>query len=492
MRLLSFLVLLLVTKHTYVLGQSEIVRYQLPEKHRVVGTNSAKLNDSTSLHLAITKNRVIKKFEVKPFLITNTENRELNSLYFDEHPRIISTHHSEGIITILYEEHIQHRTYREKRIYGIDIDIEKNLVSPSKEIKELMQIRGGYKTLINADNATYFFGEVNGVFFIFEVKNTKSITRKLYKIKHPVSPPLSTRIKEEKNTYIKTDEYVNVGSTSPSQIFKYGDTFYVTYDYDKTSETYMYVLPFGATNRYEVSFEKFSSSLLKNRIHKSFLTKEHLFQFSVGRKEAILDIHDHNTKKKITSFYYSSEQFGPYHEYYFKGEKTEPKENRFFKSFNKFGIGTTYFPAPFITVNRASDNGYVIEIGHVDKHSYYYDPFLHHRMMWQQQMMMNTMLPKFSPGPNPDDYPTGLFFYTETTNKTSLKLSLEHNFNVTETLSETVYSHIDHSETIKQVNTIATFRKLSHIQFEEFTRFMFFDAFNKSFFIRDKKAVKNQ
>ena len=92
MKPITLLLLFVFVQHLSA-QQQDIVKYPIPKKHKVLGTNSIKLNDSTSVHLATIKNKTVKKIVLKPFIITNNKiAKDLNVVTFDEEPQIISAH----------------------------------------------------------------------------------------------------------------------------------------------------------------------------------------------------------------------------------------------------------------------------------------------------------------------------------------------------------------------------------------------------------------
>ena len=465
-------------------AQQPILEYPLPENNKVIETQSIKLKDSATLHFAITKDRKAGKIMVKPLLVTNSgEVKKLPAFSSEKSPQMLSAHLSGDLLTIVHEE-MGNYTYSVKKIYVTDIHIKENSVSPQKEIKT-----ADYRTVIPTDNATYFFGERSAYFYVTKINNAEDIIQKNYKIKDPVPAALQTSIKkEDKSDYIYTGKPVNVGSTSASQLFLYGDVFYVTYDSDRSPETFIYALPFGAETSYEVTHKRFLSPLPKNRFQKSFLTADHLFTFSVAKKEAVINIFDHHTETPVKTLRYAIDNFGPCHEYYSNGSKKEAiNPEQFLKSFNNRKINSRKLSAPFITVNAASDGGYVIEAGNINETTYNYDPFFRH-FIWQHQMMMQQQMQNFSRfGPDPEAY-TEDFFYADP-EKTSLKFSLDHNFNVTQELLPARNPYFDYSALYEKANDDPSNTKgISYVELYKKIRYMVFDRARDTFIIEEIKA----
>lgn len=485
MKQLTLTLLLVCAQQIY--AQSEIIKFPLPEGHKQRDVFSAKLDDSISLHLAISENGSDKNIEGKPFIIKNhSVVLELNPVVFNlEDPQMVSAHLSDGILTILYKrKEKRKKNTGSNAIYGIDIDIHAKTSSLPK-----LLLNDEDKTIIVTGGATYFFEKTNNTFTITKIGNTKSTLKKEYHLRSQDTHSVDKH-PGRSYEYIKTDEFINIGSLSTNQIFKYGSSFYVTSDNTKLFETQVYELPFTGEEEYSISSRKYSAASFPGErvTSKSFLTPDYLFTLLVGKKEVVINIFDVEKEIQVKQFTYTKDHSDTYHEYYYKDTKAT-LDKRFIKSFSN----PSYIPAPFITVNKTIENGYLVEAGNVNSGAYQYNPF-RNDWMWQQQDRMNTMMrqhmqqtikniPSFKGfGPNVD---YDIYFVDPPlTDKIALKLSLDSSLNASETLSNSIYEYINYDKTINVMKAMASSQPLSYIFFDASLEYIIFQKSSKSFVIR--------
>ena len=114
----------------------------------------------------------------------------------------------------------------------------------------------------------------------------------------------------------------------------------------------------NSLNERNYSVSVFKNNLEKNKVLKSFLINDKLFQFAIGKgfETAQLNVFDLNTKKIIKTFTYTKNNLGVYNNFYVRNKEVTPDEKSFFKIYK-------YLNSTFVTVKKNPANEYEINIG---------------------------------------------------------------------------------------------------------------------------------
>jgi len=413
------------------------------KQYKLLNTYTIKVADSSSLHFIVAKNLTTKRIDFLPYYATNLV-KKLATFSFDKQPILLSTHIYKNKLVLIYKKAI-----KSKEIFSKAFDFIADKISTPKLI---FDIDNTYDILITLESRTIFISFSKFRLKVTTVYDSDKIAVNSFSTKTKKDQEMLKGLKSKniflepasyKFDYVATNKYVEIGSIKTGHFFLDSNILILTRDVKKKANTSFLKLDLNKTQKQYLNFREFKNKLKKVKQIRSFYFEDKLFQFAISSQDASLQIFDVSTGLILKTFDYTKSNFGPYNKYFFKSKEIEPNPSRFFNSFKKFRPYSMYFPSIFIVANKSTDNGFVVEMGHINGAVYNYNSF---NMMWQMQQMqwqmqnniMNFHPPSFR-GPD------GIFDYeyVKTTDngirKTSFILSLDKNLNKTEKVATTIF-----------------------------------------------------
>lgn len=493
-------------KRIYILLFALIFAYSIPsfsqnkfyhninnKNMKVIDTESFKINNDSSIHVVLAKNKNDKNYVLIPFLVNEDTLNKLPKISFDKEPKTVSAHFTNDKWIYIYKENNKD-----------DLHILQYALTGENSINRKILNKVEYDHSLQSDDTAYFLDfEKNGNIKLYTIKDFDNIFLKTFS-------PANNKSNEDYRTimnkavfyssndiksgfdFVTTTDYVNIGSIKNGHTFLYDDTIFLSYDL-KSDET-SYVIKLDLNNLKENSqyvVNQLHSSLGNTRQIRSFITDNKLFQFGVDFEFAKLHVFDLNTGESLNSYTYTKENFGPYNKYYFKTEEIEPKPERFFNSFRKMRIGSTYLPTIFIVVNKGHDNSYIVETGHINGATYSYNNYYMDHFWWMHQI---NSIPTFhgAPGfgPNPSLFqPEITQSDDESLRKTSFMLALDHTLQKLDSIPKSIYTKDKWKEEKKELEELTkntSFESLSSATLENEINYIYYDKSKKQIFIKSK------
>jgi hypothetical protein len=348
-----FLLLFLFILKT-VVGQDKIGEIRIDESERNITNLSGALNDSISFHLIINKSKGKRNF--KSSLVFFGFSGKSKTIFLDESenkPVYLAFHTTDKILTLT--------KLKEESVLIQDVDYNNGSINST-------ELSGTPLNLFSHQNITFLnFSRSLDLAFI---KSSKDLQRNKAHFSPGFDRTKFVNPDFDKIDFIDNTKFVYKGSIKQSKAFYNNDNLVILNDYkDKGLINILYVSPDGILSSDIVKITK------KGKIKKlsSYIKDDLLFSFYMLKNAAYLniyDLHDLSIKKE---FKYDIKDFGMFNELVINGKKRS-KENlnpkRFLHSFFPQAVGSTYNPELYLSVNKTVKNGFVIEVGHVDKNTY--------------------------------------------------------------------------------------------------------------------------
>ncbi len=426
--------------------QANEVKFALDKGQKAIRTYSGDIDQKSSIHCIFYKDRIVKKYGIKPFFIDkNNEIIELNSFIFESEPTIISYHKGKGNITLITSENIIPRSDPSKKKFSI---IDFNILTKESSLHEVPENKTPNVTL-RLPNRTIFlnYSMKEKKLRSTIIQNGETILKTSYEINKNDSDNFA-KVFSSPPKFINKNEYIESGSIDETKV--YYDKNQLLFDHFSKNDQSIVSLTLKlqeSTSLRSYTIDALDTEKIKNI--NSFYHRENLFLFYRTKdktKYAIID----NEKGEIKTNNSIHQVFSGY----FNNEKLKTIE----KKLNKSRIYK-----PTITINESIENQHVLRLSYVDQttYNYYNDWWFHHwmfqnmMMQQQQQMMQQNMnrtmnnLPRF--GPNIESLEVYNLTKTSLSKKNeSINIVLDSQFNPIEGGStETIRKNINKDTYLK-------------------------------------------
>jgi len=323
------------------------------EVNKLKSTLSLKVNEIESIHFLIWKNKGELKFS--PYLISDSV-KELKSFTLNRNSIILSKHIYKDKIVFLYKQSYWMDTKELFHHYLIEYSY------VTEKVSKPILLRNFQSEIITANNATFFIKKDEKSFTIHRVESLEENDFFYYSLNEEELNNINTNL-----DYINLNNYP-FGSVQSQSFYYFENSVIITSENleDKLTHVFKFDLS-KSLNEKNYSLSNFKNKLEKNKILKSFLVDDKLFQFAIdkGFKTAELNIFDFDTQEILKTFQYSNESFQPYNKCFHGREEIDPEKTNFLRNYRNL-------ISPFITVEENQEYGYEVNIGSLPIISNYY------------------------------------------------------------------------------------------------------------------------
>jgi len=460
-------------------GQELIGEIKIPKNYVNITNLSGSLNDSITFHLIINKNKKVKNYQSKLYFFNESKQSKVIDLPVEEKkPIYLAFHTNDSMLTLIRKP--KKGTTIEDINYLTGEIISKTF---SLEIRKILSHK----------NTTFLMGKMfNGSLDYAMIKNTKSIKRKIL---HSNKKIATTFFKY----FIKDSELINdvqFIENGPIKVFKgfyNNENLSFVNDAKKQGEINIINIDHeGNIDTKKISVNK------KSKLKKmsSFIKGTFLFNFSMSKTNAFLNIYDIKTSQLIKSITYNMKTFGPYTNIVINGKKTNESFNkkRFYKSFFPQAIGSMYNAELYIGVNKSDKDGYIVKIGHLDKNTYKNqssENFWWHSPAFSLQY--NVGSGRFSSGFNPVAGASLLIFHALAENKRKgnyFEINLDADLNHTEEKLTPFHKFFDENQYLFRIKNLMTLKRHFFIPQKKNVRMINFNRKDNVYLLYNLPLIK--
>jgi hypothetical protein len=317
------------------------------EVNKLKSTISLKVNEFESIHFLIKKNK--KELEFLPYLISDTV-KELKSFTINSSATILSKHVYKDKVVIVYKQYYWVDTKELFDHYLIEYNFNTEKASKPKLLRNFQS------KIIKTDNAIFFIKKKDSNLILQRIQSLEKNDLFSFKLKEDEIDLISTNL-----NFINLKLYP-FGPIQSSPFYYINNNVVITIEDRKNNSTFVFKFDLSNPPLSERNFSVsiFKNSLEKNKVLKSFLIDDKLFQFAInkGFKTAQLNVFNLETNKIIKIINYSEEDFKHYNNFYEGIKEVTPDENDFFKIYKNLN-------SIFITVKKNLDSVYEINIGSI-------------------------------------------------------------------------------------------------------------------------------
>jgi hypothetical protein len=407
------------------LKANDKIKFQLEDHQKYAGIFSGDINQNSSVHLLIYKDKDSDKFGLKPFFIDKDDKiTAFDDVYFEDKPNIASFHYTENthMLTILAK-------VKDEQLKTIDLNTRTlSVKSSDSDFKDVyLKVRQPDRSILVLRK-----GDSRKI-TLRTIKNGNDSKEVVYDFEE-MHKQAFDKIFSQKPEIVNQHEFVQNGSIKRSKLYIINEKLVLDYT---AEEEYIsieidpntYTEPIVKTTEIE-GFDKvkdINSYVFDDRFYLFINNKEDLKMQTYDRDTATLldrksmteNVNDLVSASGVEDFIKQS------------------KRNR-----NKV-TGT---------VNPTKNNNLLVTLDYVDKNNYNYhhDWWFHHWMMQQHmQMMQQQMIQQqmnsmnsFG-GPNADTYNAALSFEDIFKEETSIQFVLKPDFEISGELEEAKFKDID-------------------------------------------------
>ncbi|WP_299440369.1 hypothetical protein [uncultured Aquimarina sp.] len=372
---------------TISLHASEI-DFVLNKGQKVKSTYSGDIDQKSSIHLIIYKDKNRKEYGIKPFFIDeNNKIIELNDINFSSEPTILSYHKNEETLTLIASEDTKLKLgIFTKKLTIIDV----NINTKESKIKVLPKFKLPKVTVRLPEKSillNYIVEEKR--IDITNIVNGDNIIQTPFNVSEDYG--IFKRIFSSQPKFINTNEYIENGAIDDTKV--YYDKGLLYFDYIRRNNQSILSLVLNPVQSNSLQFQIIDNlDIEKIKNLNSFYHKGNLFLMIKTKKSTILSVVDIKTgsikfKKPIQGNFIG----------YFNDENLRLIDKAIRIQRHK----------PTITINKSVEGLNVLRLSYVDKTTYNYHNnwWFHHQMfqnmMHQQQEFMRQQnfnrMPSFGP-----------------------------------------------------------------------------------------------
>ncbi len=314
------------------------------EVNKLQNTLSLKINDFESIHFIIWKNK--GELEFSPYIISDNV-KELRGFTLNKNAIILSKHVYKYKVVFVYKQNYWIDSEEFFHHYLIEYSFDTEKISDPKLLSNFQS------EIVTANNATFFIKKDKKIFIINRVESLEENDFFYFNLDE-----------EDLNKISPNLDYINLntsplGSIMSNPFYYFDNTVIIISENPENKSTHVFKFDLSKSikeKRYFIS--EYKNKLEKNKILKSFLIDNKLFQFAVGKsyKTAQLNIFNLDSEEIIKSFQYSKENFNTYNKCFHGREEIDPEKSDFLRNFRNLNF-------PFIIVEKNQEIGYEVNIG---------------------------------------------------------------------------------------------------------------------------------
>lgn len=337
-------------------SQKLLGEIKIGDNYRNITNLSGALNDSISFHLIINKNKEEKTFESTIYFFDSEGlTKEFKIGTDPDKPNYLTFHSNNDILTLT-------KSANEKTIIQ-DIDY-------ANEKSNSTEINTGTYSVFSLPNMTFLVLGKNETLIDFAFVNSSiDVGRYFYQFNTKTEKGFLKNMDNNNMALVDETHFVDKGFIEDVKAFYRSPSLLLVQDDRKDNVVNLLEMaPKLTVQLRQIALD--THEKLKDL--DSFLVDNLLFAFAMEKNEATLFIYDLETDKLIKTFEYNSDNFGIAHKVVVNGDDETNSFNsrRFFKSFFPQAVGSVYNAELYIGVNKTSQNGYVVQVGHVDKNTF--------------------------------------------------------------------------------------------------------------------------
>lgn len=381
---------------------NDIHTYTLEKGQKLTSTFSADINENTSIHWIVFKNKKTKTFGARPLLGKNDGLTKLQDFEFETVPSLLSYHTQNDKTSFIFLN--KYKDVEEgKKVTKIQLTILDYIHQTNTfEKEDKIDFEEG-TIVIGLDHITKLITKEEGTITIISIQDAKNRTEQRFDIE---DTDKLNDIYTDLCEYIDTRKYIKNGSISPSKVFFEQDKLFFTTTDIESKQTQIMIL--NTKESSDITFDTFNvQSDLKLKNFSTYIFNNKLFLFYTEKKDMFFECIDLKTGSVKFSTSFKEGLTNSFDLLKIKALHRKVKADKNYE-------GT-------ITVNESKDGHLIVRFDAVYAPTYNYYNWHFHQFMWQQQQMMNQQMmmqqnmqrmmnniPRF--GPNPAYYDHLAFF----------------------------------------------------------------------------------
>jgi hypothetical protein len=450
------------------LQANDKIKFQLKEDQKYEGIFSGDINQNSSVHLLIYKDKKANTFGLKPFFIDKDDKIiTFEDISFQDKPNIASFHYTENTHTLTILAKV-----KDEQLKTIDLNTQTLKVKSSdSDFKDVyLKVRQPDKSILVLRE-----GDSRKI-TLRTIKNSNESNEISYDFEKMQSEAFD-KIFSQKPEIVNQNEFVKNGSINKSKLYVINNRFLLDYT---SEEEYIsmemdpdtYTKPIVQTTAID-GFEKvkdINSYVFEDQFYLFINNKEDLKMQSydrnnaelIGQKSMTEDLNDLLNSSGVEDFI------------------KQTKRNR-----NKV-TGT---------INATKNENLLVTLDYVDKNSYnyHYDWWFHHWMMQQhmqmmQQQMIQQQMSNFG-GPNARLSDEILVHESIDNQNTSIQFIIKPGFEISSELEETKLKEIDKEFYIDKFNDRKGLKHQSLAFTSTSVRYIFYSKVTDSFHVETEKYI---
>lgn len=459
-----------------IASKAKEIQFKLEKNQKIKSTFSGDINQESSIHLIIFRNKKTKNYGIKPFYIDKDQKtKEFEIIDFEkEIPEIVSYHQNNNTISLIIERNlfdakVEINVKSRKKLTIIDLNIsDKKTALKNLDLKHLNNNK-----YFHVSDKTFVLHYKGEKLFINTIKNSQKIDST--KIKFQAEDlKISKKFFDGSIEFVNTQEYVKNGSIANVKAYHQDEKLFFTHFENKKDGITSTFIDLNQ-NQPLVFYKNGLSEEYKKTWSRtaSYIHNGDLFLFCRNPSDMFLEIIDVYTGK---SKYRASLKKG--FSSYLDQKKLDLLQQKLSWNTNK----------PTITVNKSIDQNLVIRFDYVKPENYRYDNmWWFHQQMWQHQQMMNN-IPKINTsrfGPTPTYFDERLLFFKSKKKELFQEIVMDTNYSLIENgRKETLRKKIDKEQYFKKLNKNRDFKYTSAAFLSDDIRYIFYSKTSKAIFIK--------
>lgn len=446
-------------------------RITIPKEYKTEKTFSGNLSGENSFHLIFTKNKQTRNFEVFTYLFDGVQIEKLPNIISNKSYSVVSFHQKNDVLTLLLSYTIKKKSFLKRINY--------NLITKNKTDFQSFS-NNDFSTCITQKQRSILVYKSRLKLKILDFNGDESPLKKEYVFKDP-RDAVHLFLKGKSIAFVKTDEFVQNGSTNITRLYFENNTLFFTRDSDEPLNVSIagFSLNSKKKNITQVLRIDLNDSELLPRIltfenrggekfkkATSFFSNNKLFQLALSKKMGFINIADVNTGKSLNNFSLEALM------------NSQIKGNPEFQGIETFlkNAGRNKYNAT-ITANKTINNRIRIRVDYVDitySYNYNYDWFWQQHQQFHMQNVQINSPSGFGPRVINED---AFLNATISKGKRFFEVLIDVDGNLlNEELPHTFYKDIDKKKYIDKIEDVDNFKYQSSCFLSESFRFI---AYNK-------------
>ncbi len=459
--LLFFIVLIL---NFSALKANDKIKFQLKEHQKYAGIFSGDINQNSSVHLLVYKDKDADTFGIKPFFIDeNDKITAFEDISFEEKPNVASFHYTKNTHTLTILAKV-----KDEQLKTIDLNTQTRSVKISdSDFKDVyLKVRQPNKSIlvIREDDSRKIT--------LRTIKNSEASKEVEYNFED-MHQEAFDKIFSQKPEIVNQNEYVKNGSIKKSKLYIVDNKLIADY----TSEDEYISIEIDPDNYKDPKVQTTAiDGFEKVKDVNSYVFDDKFYLFINNKEDLKMQSYDRISgelmdRKSMTENLNELVSASGIEDFIKQSKKNRNKVTG--------------------TINPTKKNNLLVTLDYVDKNNYNYhhDWWFHHWMMqqhmqmMQQQMIQQQMNNMNSFGPNADKYNTSASFEAIYDEDTSIQFVLKPDFQISGELEEAKFEELDKDFYIDKFNDRKRLKHQSIAFTTTSVRYIFYSKDTDSFHV---------